>query len=475
MKKTVFTLLIFMVCTIQAMAYEYFTIYFSDGTKSEAFYATDVDSICYSKLSLDGIAFDEWQVQEIYTCDSVYRYPLAQIDSLSFKDVDENKVAEDIANAVESVSPLFASNLSSEIIEKQINLMKDIDGIDDVYCENQVIYVKIRDWGYISFNNSLSDEDKDDDIDLSVLLTQRARSSVKSTYEEHQHINALKACIMNQQYKDEKRMSFHEITNQLSGVFNYIGIDSKIINSPSLDFFKDEMFNYDILFIKTHGTYEEKENIHWICTGEELWSYNPKKDDISQLRKFIKTTIPVWINHGISPKKIGTMCVSEVRGGETVHVYYTAISDKYIASSNKHFVNDGAIVFNSACESLMKNNNMARAFIGKGAGCYLGYDASNSVGGLAGKNFFAHLSVGKSVYSAYSSLPEWCKKQTIFVDDEDKVYFDAPPTGKNIIKKYKPQLKTYPSGSSLCITHPRTGDTEESLTEGKNQFASKDM
>lgn len=91
-----------MVCTIQAMAYEYFTIYFSDGTKSEAFYATDVDSICYSKLSLDGIAFDEWQVQEIYTCDSVYRYPLAQIDSLSFKDVDENKVAEDIANAVES-------------------------------------------------------------------------------------------------------------------------------------------------------------------------------------------------------------------------------------------------------------------------------------------------------------------------------------------------------------------------------------
>lgn len=436
MKKTVFTLLIFMVCTIQALAYEYFTIYFSDGTKSEAFYASDVDSICYSKLSLDSIAFDDWQVQEIYTVDSVYRYPLAQIDSLSFKDVDVNRVAEDIANVVELISPLFASNMSSGIIENIIDILKEIDGIDEVYCENQVVYVKIRDWGYITFNNSLSDDDVDneDNIDLSVLSTQRARANNENSHGDHQHVNALNACIVNQQYKDEKRTSFVKIANQLNDVFNCIGINSKIVNSPSPDFFKDEMFNYDILFIKTHGDYAEKEDLHWICTGEELWSYNPKKDDISKLSKFIKTTIPLWINHGISPKKIGTMCVAEVRGGETVHVYYSAISDKYIASTDKHFVNEGAIVFNSACESLMRNNNMARAFIGKGAGCYLGYDASNSVGGLAGKNFFAHLSVGKSVYSAYSALPEWCKKQTIFVDDEDNVYFDAPPTGKNIVK-----------------------------------------
>ena len=69
MKKTVITLLALLVCSILPLhAYEYFTIYFSDGSKSEAFYATDVDSICYSKIGLDSIEYADWQVQEIYTC-----------------------------------------------------------------------------------------------------------------------------------------------------------------------------------------------------------------------------------------------------------------------------------------------------------------------------------------------------------------------------------------------------------------------
>ena len=118
MKKSVFTLLALLACAIYPVkAYEYFTIYFSDGTKSEAFYATDVDSICYSKISLDSIAYDEWQVQEIYTCDSVYRYPIAQIDSLSFKDVDINKVAKDIANVMVKVDSIINQEENLEVIK----------------------------------------------------------------------------------------------------------------------------------------------------------------------------------------------------------------------------------------------------------------------------------------------------------------------------------------------------------------------
>ena len=143
MKKTVFTLLIFMVCTIQAMAYEYFTIYFNDGTKSEAFYATDVDSICYSKLSLDGIAFDEWQVQEIYTVDSVYRYPLAQIDSLSFKDVDVNRVAETLDRTSSTVVPLFSQSKSISELSQSLPTIRNIEGVVDAWIDgndNTAIY-----------------------------------------------------------------------------------------------------------------------------------------------------------------------------------------------------------------------------------------------------------------------------------------------------------------------------------------------
>lgn len=73
-----------MCCCQVAQAYEYFNIYFHDGTKSDAFYAIDVDSIKYSKYDLDNVEHNDWKVQEIWTTHGVYRYLLADIDSLSF-------------------------------------------------------------------------------------------------------------------------------------------------------------------------------------------------------------------------------------------------------------------------------------------------------------------------------------------------------------------------------------------------------
>ena len=153
MKKHIFTLLALLACTIYPVrAYEYFTIYFSDGTKSEPFYATDVDSICYSKLSIDSIAYDIWQVQEIYTCDSVYRYPLAQIDSLSFKVVDVSNVARDIAKASASIVPLFSKCNSIKELSEYLQAIKEHKEVEDAWTDNQTLFVKIRDWGTMTFS-----------------------------------------------------------------------------------------------------------------------------------------------------------------------------------------------------------------------------------------------------------------------------------------------------------------------------------
>lgn len=58
-------------------------VYRNDGA-IHAFLKSDVDSIRYSHVGLDGLVHREFEVQEVWTADSVYRIPLAAIDSVSF-------------------------------------------------------------------------------------------------------------------------------------------------------------------------------------------------------------------------------------------------------------------------------------------------------------------------------------------------------------------------------------------------------
>ena len=64
-------------------AQEAFYIYRNDG-QFNAFFNDEVDSIIYSKIALDNTLCDDYVVQEVYTADSLYRIPLAAIDSVGF-------------------------------------------------------------------------------------------------------------------------------------------------------------------------------------------------------------------------------------------------------------------------------------------------------------------------------------------------------------------------------------------------------
>ena len=253
MKKTVFTLLVFMVCTIQAMAYEYFTIYFSDGTKSEAFYATDVDSICYSKLSLDNIAFDDWQVQEIYTIDSVYRYPLAQIDSLSFKDVDENKVAEDIARVMEKTDLI----LTDDNLEYSLPEIQKIEGVEDVSLGKDRLSIKIRDWGHVYYYYPPKDDSVFNPSSYESVMSRKKASSPGSQ-------SPLRACIVNQiaMNQDNDVNYLKGISENVSSALNMVGVVPTYIPIPEPSFFSNDIFDYDIAFIMTHGFYDAETNLH---------------------------------------------------------------------------------------------------------------------------------------------------------------------------------------------------------------------
>lgn len=58
-------------------------IYRNDG-EFNAFLKADIDSIAQSHYDADSVYHADWQMQVVYTADSIYKIPLAAIDSVSF-------------------------------------------------------------------------------------------------------------------------------------------------------------------------------------------------------------------------------------------------------------------------------------------------------------------------------------------------------------------------------------------------------
>ena len=84
MKKTFIFLTLLMTMLVEAVAQnDAMFVYRNDGAIN-GFLKSDIDSIRYSNLDVDSVLHKEYVVQEVWTVDSVYRIPLAAIDSVSF-------------------------------------------------------------------------------------------------------------------------------------------------------------------------------------------------------------------------------------------------------------------------------------------------------------------------------------------------------------------------------------------------------
>lgn len=84
MKRLIFSLVLPIMAMCGAMAQNNaMYIYRNDG-EFNAFLKADIDSIAQSHYDADSIYHADWQMQVIYTQDSIYKIPLAAIDSVSF-------------------------------------------------------------------------------------------------------------------------------------------------------------------------------------------------------------------------------------------------------------------------------------------------------------------------------------------------------------------------------------------------------
>ncbi|MGM9701855.1 MAG: hypothetical protein ACI3YX_10510 [Prevotella sp.] len=84
MKKPFLLLMLLTALSVEAVAQNNaMYVYRNDGAIN-AFLKTDIDSIRFSNLDIDNVQHKEYVVQEVCTADSIYRIPLAVIDSINF-------------------------------------------------------------------------------------------------------------------------------------------------------------------------------------------------------------------------------------------------------------------------------------------------------------------------------------------------------------------------------------------------------
>ena len=296
--------------------------------------------------------------------------------------------------------------------------IKGIDGVEEVYTSGETVFLKIQGWGAIAY---LFPQDTDEMEVRS--LAKEIEPMTRADYSIHDQLELMQVCIVNQQHEDESRQFVRDIVDFSESMFREYGYYVTVIRYPSLNFFRSELFKSDIVFMLTHGMYDEKTNLHWICTGEEHpENQTGNKDWYKEKNLFLYPEDQVSLGY-----------VKETRDGKEVSVCYTTISEKYFSESDFSFRKEGkSIMFNTACHSLEKNHNFAEALIRKGLGCYLGYDDEDRVGRYAGVNFYGRLLSGMTIDSAVNHLPSWCKKDE---DADLEIVFGDPSLGNSCLNR----------------------------------------
>ena len=262
-------------------------------------------------------------------------------------------------------------------------------------------------------------------------------------------------CIINQQYNDDSRKKYLEEYDKLASKFenNGFGKVERIDgNEADLEFFTKDITKYDIIFLVTHGGYDDRGN-HWIATGEEA-SYSDHTDIAMKIREWCKISGESTLNNDTIPSSYFSGWVidtiDEVHGKDSVKVKYIGISEEYITKRIQGRF-DNTIIFNTACQSLSGTTDerkLAMAFQGKGAALYLGYDDINEIGKEAGPQFFNNMINGMTVEEAFDKL--------------DKKYHEDVFYYKDINAYVHASLKYLPEANKdICIAHltPVTKDT----------------
>ena len=380
-------------------ANDYLKIYYKDG-HTERHYMRLVESISATKRDKNGIIHDDYQMQLIVMQDTTYSYYFAEIDSMSFTKVDEEQVKNDVEKVSNTVTPIVEQCSNIEELAEHINEIKNMDEVEDVWREGNSIAVQVRNWHKVFFTFPLIDEES------STRLTNLSRDlgrNIMRQIPQKKDGTPFKVVIAFQMI--DHFLFEKDLLRSLKNEFLQMGFDAHFIPNDltgeilDIDFYERRMFDYDIVFIMTHGCYGR--GIHGFYTSER----NPGASS--------------WFDAlGREIYDMDDIDVGSINGK-----LFKCVSEDFIRKSNCKFKGSGPhIVFNTACNSLRGDRELkrefngipeiysgsdavARVFFDKGADLYIGYNNSNKLGGIAGYDFFRHMLRGYSQEVSLRLLP----------------------------------------------------------------------
>ena len=342
---------------------------------------------------------------------------LEKADNRTDEEVFE-QAAKNLASVAKAVDPFFLESGSAAEMSEHLEEIKKIEGVVDAYSTSSCVFVTIKDWGTIGYPFY-----EDDDVDSFAIsgsdsaLLEQLRAKVASMPEKTKANSLAKdysVYILNAQHIE--RYWTTEVVDVTKELFEKCGFEVKYEDNPMPSFYRDEIFDYDLIFIIGHGSYDDKKNLHWIQTLETFdvgLMLDPKKDYF----ECFETIDGDYIEFVKNNEEIRAYRVNDTRNGKDGIIFNSYVSEKYIQNATKRFAKDGkAVIFMVPCQSLMGNttqhiasnnelrdinDSMAQAFFDQGAGMYIGYDESSSdLAQYGGMRFFANLLSGESFENA---------------------------------------------------------------------------
>ena len=260
MKKHLFFILCLMALalnTLPAVANDYLTIHFKDG-HTERHYLKLVENISTSKYDMEGKLHDDYQTQRLVISGETYSYPLLDIDSISYHKVDEEQVKQNVNNVYGTTAPIFEQCSTIEEMEKHVDEIKKMEGVEDVWREDDDIVVQIRDWHKIHFTYI---EPPIISHTLANLTRSLNTANIRQMLPIKEDGTPIKVAIAFQMNGDSRFSDAKKLDINLKNQFKQMGFDAHFIPDEDtgevldIDFYERRMFDYDIVFLDTHGYY----------------------------------------------------------------------------------------------------------------------------------------------------------------------------------------------------------------------------
>lgn len=398
-----FFFLIALCSVFQTLAQDKLCVNFKDGSK-RSFHLNNIVSIYTSKYDSDSIFHKDYQYQHIKTLQGVYVYDINDIDSISFDKYYEDKVSQYIMNVSKVITPFFLENENQDDVTVLIELLKAVEGVEDAWSDNHSLFVKLKNWETITYHIG-HDESYD------ITFPEINDNYVNSFTTEAQRAGAIKpptsplnVVIANMEHFDESRQSQVDNCVRLKELFETCNIYPKYEPQPTIDFFKNDIYDYHVIYLLCHGTYDGKH--HAFLTADEigiddgtntLWNYTDCLNKLIKIRKKIP---------GATEDHIIMSNETETRNGKKCIVYRVAVTELFFEELVKRdFQNPNSVLFTCACQSLQDGYELAEALYAKKLCTYLGYTDKNSVGDEAGIEFYISMLKGESLGVSFKNLP----------------------------------------------------------------------